>query len=118
MRLLANENFPADAVQALRGAGYDVVWIRETAPGIADPEVLGWAEQEQRILLTFDKDFGELAYRAGLPTSCGIILLRIFMPSSAYVAKLTLAAIKSRQDWAGHFSVIEEHRIRMRPLPD
>lgn len=112
MRLLANENFPADAVLALREAGYDVLWIRETAPGIADPEVLARAVQAERILLTFDKDFGELAYRAGLPASCGIILLHILMPSSTYVAKLALEALNSRQDWAGHFSVIEEHRIR------
>jgi len=40
MRLLANENFPADAVQALRTSGYNVLWIREAAPGISDPEVL------------------------------------------------------------------------------
>lgn len=40
MRFLANENFPADAVEALRATGHDVVWIRTDAPGITDPEVL------------------------------------------------------------------------------
>jgi predicted nuclease of predicted toxin-antitoxin system len=116
MRLLANENFPLDAVQALRKAGYDIVWIREAAPGIPDTEVLAWAEQEKRILLTFDKDFGELAYREKLPASCGIILLRIPTPSSEYVAKFVLSVFNNHQDWIGYFSVIEEHRIRMRPL--
>lgn len=40
MRFLANENFPADAVEALRAAGHDILWIRTEAPGITDPEVL------------------------------------------------------------------------------
>lgn len=46
-----------------------------------------------------------------------IFLFRIPMPSAAYIAKFALNALQVRQDWAGHFSVIEEHRIRMRPLP-
>ena len=98
MRLLANENFPGDAVAALRGNGYDVCWIREDAPGIGDPQVLAWAMREKRVLLTFGKDFGELAYRTGLPAECGVILFRIPMPSSAYVAKAATAVLNSRRD--------------------
>lgn len=41
MRFLANENFPGDAVSALRERGHDVVWIRTDAPGISDPDVNG-----------------------------------------------------------------------------
>jgi predicted nuclease of predicted toxin-antitoxin system len=77
MRLLANENFPGDAIAALRKAGHDVIWVRIDAPGISDPEVLAWAQAEDRILITFDKDFGELAFRAKLPATCGIIWFRI-----------------------------------------
>lgn len=61
MRFLANENFPGAAVAALEAAGNDVVWVRTAAPGSSDPEVLAWAAREQRVLITFDKDFGELA---------------------------------------------------------
>lgn len=118
MRFLADENFPYDAVVALRHIGHDVVWIREAAPGIDDEEVLARAEAEQRILLTFDKDFGELAFQAKFPASCGIILFRIPAPSASYVARMAMIAIESRSDWAGHFSVVEERRIRMRPLPE
>ena len=67
MRFLANENFPRAAVAALEAAGHDVVWVRTAAPGASDRQVLAWAEREERILLTFDKDFGELARVAGLP---------------------------------------------------
>jgi predicted nuclease of predicted toxin-antitoxin system len=118
MRFLADENFPYDAVTALRTAGHDVVWVREVAPGINDESVLDRAQAEERVLLTFDKDFGELAFYTKLPASCGIILFRIPAPSSLYVARVAVAALESHTDWAGHFSVIEERRIRMRPLPN
>jgi predicted nuclease of predicted toxin-antitoxin system len=116
MRFLANENFPGDAVQALRQQGHDVAWIRTDAPGITDPEVLKRAQAEDRILLTFDKDFGELAFRSQLPATSGIILFRIKAPSGAVVAKKVVTAIASRNDWTGHFSVIEDDRIRMRVI--
>ncbi len=116
MRFLANENFPLDAVEALRHQGHDVVWIRTESPGIADPEVLSRAQAEERILLTFDKDFGELAFRAKLPATIGIILFRIKAPSSAVVAQKVTTVIALRQDWAGHFSVVEDDKIRMRRL--
>jgi predicted nuclease of predicted toxin-antitoxin system len=72
MRFLANENFPGDAVDALKAAGHDVAWVRTMNPGSSDEDVLAWAVREQRILLTFDRDFGELAWRLNLPASCGI----------------------------------------------
>ena len=87
MRFLANENFPLDAVEVLRQNGHDVVWIRVESPGISDPEVLSRAQAENRILLTFDKDFGELAFRSKLPASVGVILFRIKAPSGSVVAE-------------------------------
>jgi hypothetical protein len=87
MRILANENFPEEAVLALR------------------------------LIITFDKDFGELAFRSRLPVACGIVLFRLAAPSAAYVARAAVAALESRTDWAGNFAVVEERRIRMRPLP-
>ena len=116
MRFLANENFPGDAVAALRTAGFDVVWVRSDAPGSADPQILDWAQRDSRILLTFDKDFGELAWLRGLPSACGIILFRVPMPSAAEVGANLAKRIAERTDWAGHFSVVEPGRIRMRPL--
>jgi predicted nuclease of predicted toxin-antitoxin system len=87
MRLLANENVPLDAVTALRENGHDVAWIREDARGSNDEQVLTRAQKEERILLTFDKDFGELAFRSKLPASSGVILFRISTSSSQYIAQ-------------------------------
>src|SRR6266566_4271679 len=116
MRLLANENCPGAAVSALVAAGHDVVWIRAAAPGIADSDVLAWAARDERILLTFDKDFGELARRAVMPPACGVILLRVPMPKPGDVGRRLANMFTERADWAGYFSVIEPGRIRMRPL--
>jgi len=117
MKLLANENLPLDVIEALRGAGYDVAWIRADSPGVDDTTVLARAVAEDRVLITFDKDFGELAFQQGLPATCGIILLRITIVSSQEAAKKIIAALTGRDDWSGHFSVIDDRRIRMRSLP-
>ena len=116
MRFLADENFPIDAVDALRLAGHDITSIRTLAPGISDHDVLKLAQVERRILLTFDKDFGELAFRVGLPSSSGIILFRLKPMSPGEVGQIAVSVLQSRQDWAGHMSVIDEKRIRMTPL--
>ncbi len=117
MRILANENFPGDAVEALRQQGHDVAWVRTDAPGSSDQAVLQRAQAEDRIVVTFDKDFGELAFRVKLPASCGIILFRISTASPQQVARAAVAALESRTDWAGNFSVVEDRRIRVTPLP-
>ena len=70
MVILADENVPGAAVARLRDAGHDVSWVSEDAPGTADPDVLERASKEDRLLVTFDKDFGDLAYRAGLRARC------------------------------------------------
>lgn len=116
MRFLANENFPGAAVKILQAAGHDIAWVLTAAPGISDPEVLAWAIRDGRILLTFDKDFGELARASDLPAACGIILFRIPMPSPSGTGIRLAELITARDDWAGHFSVIEPGRVRMRPL--
>jgi hypothetical protein len=115
MRFLADENFPGAAVEALARIGHDVSWIRILAPGISDKDVLEIAARESRVVLTFDKDFGERARAAKLPTSCGVVLFRIPMPLVRNAAKL-VDTIAARSDWAGHFSVVEPGRIRMRAL--
>jgi len=117
MRILANENFPGEAIAALRARGHDVAWVRTDAPGSSDVQVLERAQREHRIVVTFDKDFGELAFHSRLPSSNGIILFRTSAPSSAHVARAAVAALESRTDWAGHFAVVEDNRIRMTPLP-
>ena len=116
MRLLADENIPLLAIGLLRRKGHDVLAISESTPSICDEEVMLLAEDEERILLTFDKDFGELAYSSMPRPSCGIILFRIPLRSAHYIAKMIAEVLDSRSDWPGHFAVVEPGRIRLREL--
>lgn len=117
MRILAGENVPRDAVLALRRRGHDEAWVAADAPGTDDVQILQRAQAESRILITFDKDFGELAFHWGLPASSGIVLFRISLPSPYHVARVAVTALETRTDWEGHFAVVEDDRIRMTPLP-
>jgi len=117
MRILANENVPRPVVAALRGAGHDVVWVRESTRGAADSEVLAQAQAEHRIVLTADLDFGELAFRSGLAAQCGVMLIRLDWKDPDADNLAIVAAVASRNDWSGMFAVIEHDRVRVRPLP-
>ena len=76
MTFMADENFPRPALAALRNAGWEVFSVAEECPGISDEEVAALCSESQRVLLTFDKDFGELARASALPPTCGVILFR------------------------------------------
>jgi hypothetical protein len=79
--------------------------------------VLKCASLERRLLLTFDKDFGYPAYRQSAHPPAGVILFRISQSSPSAVATRILSTLESRDDWAGHFSVVDDSTIRMRLLP-
>ena len=117
MRLCANENVPGDCVALLRSRGHDVLWVHESHPGLGDEAVLKKALSESRLLITFDKDFGELVFHRGAGASWGIVLFRIDMPSPGAVSERVLAVLESRSDWEHQFSVADDAMVRMRPLP-
>ncbi len=116
MRFLANENVPLLVVEALKKRGHDVLWGRTGMPGSSDREVLRRAQTENRIVLTFDKGLGELAFRQRLAASRGVILLRVLRANPTQLAEMVAETLSARTDWGGHFSVIEQDRIRMVPL--
>ena len=117
MRLLTNENVPPTAVRRLRAVGYDVLSVMESMPGSPDVAVLARAVAENRVLVTFDKDFGELAFRSRLPATCGVILFRITPRGREQDAERVCQTLQSRDDWAGAFWTVTDRRIRRRPLP-
>lgn len=116
MRLLADENISGKVVAALRADGHDVAWVRTDGPGSDDGAVLERAIREKRIILTFDKDFGERAGAAELPQDSGVILVRVFEASPEKLAARVVALLRARTDWNGHLSVLEPNRVRMRTL--
>jgi predicted nuclease of predicted toxin-antitoxin system len=117
-RLLADENVPSLAVTALRQEGHDVVWMHEAAPGTPDVDVLARAQSEQRVVVTFDKDFGELAFRYGAAATFGVVLFRISATSPSAAARAAVTAFATRTNWSATFAVVEDGRIRVRTLAD
>ena len=119
-RFLADENVPRGAVAALRSAGHDVLAIAETAPGTPDEQVLARARDEGRILLTFDRDVGELVYVRKVPVPAGVILFRPapLRPDEA-VERLLGLLQRAETDLSvdSQFTVVTPERIRQRPLP-
>lgn len=114
--LLANENVPRPATLRLRAAGYDVTAIAEIRPGMLDSEVLALASRESRWLVTFDRDYGELAFARRLPVPPAIILIRLPSYRAAETADVLLLALASAQDLEGRFTVLDGDRPRSRPL--
>jgi predicted nuclease of predicted toxin-antitoxin system len=117
MRFLANENVPGPVVRRLRELGHDVLWAKEDRPGEADRLLLSLAQAEQRVTVTCDPDFGELAFHFGLPASCGVVLFRLEWTDPQTDNAFAVAALTSRDDWTDVFAVVERDRIRVRPLP-
>jgi predicted nuclease of predicted toxin-antitoxin system len=118
MLFLADEDFPGIAVRWLREAGHDVIWARTHMPAEPDSELLTTAQREFRVVLTCDKDFGELAFHWGLPASCGIVLFRFTACSpEAFLQRLKgLMASEPQIGFSGKFCVVEPDRVRTRPL--
>ena len=79
--------------------------------------MLDLAQEQQCILVTFDKDFGELAFRRGLPADCGVVLFRIGAASAAQLAHRVVNVLHSQPDWQGMFASVDDDRVRIRPLP-
>ena len=118
MRVIANENVTGTVVRKLRQQGHDVLSVKESMQGANDRSILQRAETEQRLVITQDKDFGELAYRYQLPASCGIVLFRLSGEDPSADNQRMFEVIEGRSDWTGRFSVVTDSRIRMRPLPE
>lgn len=117
MRVLADENVPRSVVQLLRDGGNDVVWVAEEAPGLTDADVLAMANSTERVLLTFDKDFGELAFRTGMSAASGVILVRAREGTPDDIAALVARSLSSQSDWTRTWAVIDSRKIRLRTLP-
>lgn len=117
MRFVANENIPISSVRQIRAAGHEVLAVTEDTPSIADVDVLSWAVQEGAIVLTFDRDYGELIYRHQLPTPAGIVYFRFQPTTPDEPATQLLELLSSVETLKGMFTVVERSQVRQRPLP-
>ena len=116
LKFLADECCDAGLIASLREDGHDVLFIVERKTGVSDDEVLIDAFNQGRILLTEDKDFGELVYRFKKP-SCGIILIRIDVEERHMKwVRLKKLIEHYKERLPGHFVVIDTKKFRFRSL--
>jgi predicted nuclease of predicted toxin-antitoxin system len=116
LRILADECCDTGLVASLREDGHDVLYVLERKPGVSDDEVLIEAYHEERILVTEDKDFGELVYRLK-KRSRGIILIRMDVKERQMKWLRLKKLIENYEErLPGHVVVIDSHKYRFRPL--
>lgn len=113
MRFLADESCDFIVVRALRAAGHDVSAVSEVSPGADDTTVIDLALEEKRILLTEDKDFGQLVYANRQQTS-GVLFLRYPISARRKISSEVVKLIKRRREkLIGCFVVVQPGRIRI-----
>ena len=116
IRILAEECCPVAFVAELREFGHDVRYVAEDAAGLSDGDILEMAADEDRVLVTTDKDFGTLVFRFGYSVP-GVVLVRVPKLGSAAIAREVAAMIRKRgESLSGHMSTVTIDRIRRRPL--
>jgi predicted nuclease of predicted toxin-antitoxin system len=117
MRFLADESCDFAVVRALRGAGHDVVAVVEVARGTGDRAVIARARDEGRVLLTEDKDFGQLVF-AGGGDPTGVVLIRFPASARGELPAATLSVVERFADrLTASFIVLEPGRARIGTLP-
>jgi predicted nuclease of predicted toxin-antitoxin system len=110
---LADESCDFAVVSALRAAGFDVLAIAELAPRTDDADVIDLAARESRVLITEDKDFGQLVY-AELRASSGVILIRFPASRRQSLPTEVLRAVRMLEDRITRaFVVLTPGRVRI-----
>jgi predicted nuclease of predicted toxin-antitoxin system len=103
-------------VEALRVMGHDVLYAVEALRGATDEALLARAFSEQRVLLTEDKDFGELVYRLNRPAR-GIVLMRFDVADrDKKIPRLRYLLDQEAEALPSAFVVLESNKVRIRPL--
>ena len=114
MNFVADEDIDAPIVERLRTEGHRVWYVAEMAAGLTDEAVLAVAQEQQALLLTADKGFGELVFRQRQSTQ-GVLLIRLAGLSQNRKAEIVASAIGQYGDeLPGNFAVVSPGAIRVR----
>ena len=117
VKFLADESCAGPVISALRDAGHDVLAICEVAKGVPDDQVMGLAGSERRLLITEDRDFGELVYARG-SGSPGVIFVKFHARARRRKPVAVVEAVaKLGERLQGGFTVVEPGRVRIARRP-
>ena len=105
------------SVRFLREAGHSVVSIIQEAPGSKDEDILKRAHTEKLIIMTFDRDYGELIYRHQALPPAGVVYFRFAPATPSEPAEILLNIMdKANLSVIGKFTIVEKGRVRQRSL--
>ncbi len=114
MNLMADECVDIQIVNSLREEGHEVLAVTEMDPGITDETILQMANRKNALLLTADKDFGELVFRHNR-VSAGVILFRLAGLSQIKKGEIVSFVIQEHSnELLQSFTVISPGTIRIR----
>ncbi len=118
MSSLADESIDRPIVECPRRDGHQVLYVAELGPGMSDDEVLNLANQEAALLLTADKDFGEMVFRQRLHAH-GVVLVRLAGLLPARKAEIVALAIREYlPELPRSFAVIVPGMVRIRRVSE
>jgi predicted nuclease of predicted toxin-antitoxin system len=117
LKFLADESCDFRVVRALREYGHDVLAVCEFAKRLEDPDVIDLSVREDRILITEDKDFGQLVFAHGHGTR-GVILVRYpAVTRRGLPTDLVRLVEQKKHGLRNSFVVLEPGRFRVARLP-
>jgi predicted nuclease of predicted toxin-antitoxin system len=117
VNFVADESIDQEIVKRVREDGHTVSYVAEMDPGISDDDVLRLANKQSALLITADRDFGELVFRQRLATN-GVLLIRLAGLSQSRRAEMVSSAIKKHvSEIPNAFSVVTPGTIRIRYMP-
>jgi predicted nuclease of predicted toxin-antitoxin system len=115
MKLLANENFPLKSILYLKSKGFEISSIGIDNPGIKDSVVMDIAIKEERIILTFDREYGELIFKYNYRPQKGVIYLRLDEYKAEEPGKLIEELINKKEfNFDNALTVVDKSGIRQR----
>ena len=115
MNLLANENSPAKSVHYLKAKGFDIIALGVDNQSIRDSEVMSIAIKDERTILTFDRDYGELIFKHNYRPKSGVIYLRLEEYEADEPGKIVEELInKKGLDFRNSLTVVDKNGIRQR----
>jgi len=116
LTFIADENIDRAIVQALRRIGHSVEHIGEFHAGMTDEDVLSLSRQRQAVLITADKDFGQLIFRYGQPYS-GVMFLRLSGTTPEQKQQIVVDVVETHgAQLLGAFAVVTQWSVRLRKV--
>jgi predicted nuclease of predicted toxin-antitoxin system len=117
LKLICDANIGSRLARALMAEGHDVVRASEVTPGAGDEDVLGYAVANDRVLITCDRDFGELVFLQGATPPPAIVYVR-FEPEDVLEIIPRLIPLLDFDRLSGHMTVVGAERDRRTPFPE